>query len=355
VLPRRLGPNQGVLLLGTSQACGVLGFCRPVSDSTEHPVNRLPHVGVELKPSEGEKHARENPPDSGVVPELSTWSREVRPEQGSGVTPWNPRMRDPARRSDGNYARRGGLTDPLTTAAGAGRPLRHHVGCGFSPGLAGMLGKDAGSLPRDSHGTGGPARAGGRTSDGPPPRLGSPANPGPSSASQNFVFPLPFPSCQPAATSRGSLLTRGTTHRGPSPPRQPWASEPCLLAQPQPALPRVGSRPLPRGKPCASRGVDRPSKACATGISLHHLCEPRGPGGRGCPESGHPAQKLDRPYPAHPAPCCLETPQQRAGWVAQATAPASLRGGVQGGPAWADLRVAPRPGARSLPPPQPSL
>jgi hypothetical protein len=108
-----------------------------------------------------------------------------------------------------------------------------------------------------------------------------PANPGPSSVPWSFVVPLPLPSCQPAATSRGSLLTRGTTHRGPSPPRQPWASEPCLLAQPQPALPRVGSRPLPRGKPYASRGVDRPSKACAAAISLHHRCEPEAPGGRG--------------------------------------------------------------------------
>jgi hypothetical protein len=127
----------------------------------------------------------------------------------------------------------------------------------------------------DAHATGGPARVGGRaprTSDTPPPQVGVPANPGPSSVPWNFVSPLPLPSCQPAAASRGSLLTRGTTHRGPSPPRQPWASEPCLLAQPQPALPRVGSRPLPRGKPCASRGGDRPSKACATGSPLHHLC-----------------------------------------------------------------------------------
>jgi hypothetical protein len=146
------------------------------------------------------------------------------------------------------------------------------------------------------------ARAGGRTSDTPPPQVGVPANPGPSSVPWSFVFSLPLPSCQPASTSRGSLLTRGTTHRGPSPPRQPWASEPCLLAQPQPALPRVGSRPLPPGKPCASRGVDRPSKACAIGISLHHLCEPEGRGGWGCPESGHPVQNLDRLRPTNPAP-----------------------------------------------------
>jgi hypothetical protein len=41
-------------------------------------------------------------------------------KQGSGLTPRNPRILVPMRRGGGNCARRGGLTDPLTTAAGAG-------------------------------------------------------------------------------------------------------------------------------------------------------------------------------------------------------------------------------------------
>jgi hypothetical protein len=71
----------------------------------------------------------------------------------------------------------------------------------------------------DSRATSGPSRVGEGTSGRPPPRVGLPANPGPSSVPWSLVDPLPFPSCQPASTSRGSLLTRGSTHRGPSPPR----------------------------------------------------------------------------------------------------------------------------------------
>jgi hypothetical protein len=174
---------------------------------------------------------------------------------------------------------------------------------GCRPGLP--LRKWTRHKPRASHATGGRTRVGIGTPDKPPPQVGVPANPGPSSVPWNFVSPLPLPSCQPAATSRGSLLTRGTTHRGPSPPRQPWASEPCLLAQPQPALPRVGSRPLPQGKPCACRGVDRPSKACATGSppptrgsqrpGVSRIWSP-------CPETGQVA-------PHRPgSTCCLEIP-----------------------------------------------